>query len=138
MKPATVDANVNLCDLFATLCDLTGVPVPDGLDSRSLVPLLDGAERGEPVPGWNDESVSQMNSDHLMVKQGSLKYQYYGEEIPEVLFDLDADPGETRNVIAESRYAPAVSAFRRRRGELGHGPEADRNYRNAGYGKAAG
>lgn len=38
----TVKQNVNLCDLFATICDLAGVPTPDGLDSRSLVPLLEG------------------------------------------------------------------------------------------------
>lgn len=31
-----IEQNVNLCDLFATICDLADVPVPEGLDSRTL------------------------------------------------------------------------------------------------------
>lgn len=127
--PRVVPQNVSLCDLYATLCDLAGLPIPEGLDSRSLVPLMkgDGA-------GWNDESVAQMDKNHLMIKRGALKYQYYGEGIPEVLFDLSADPGETRDVVGDPAYALSLSAFRKRRAELGHGPDA-RPYVNAGYAK---
>jgi len=76
------------------LCDLTGIPIPEGLDSRSLVPFLEGKSEG-----WNNESLSQFNTDHFMIKQGSLKYQYYGEVVEEVLFDLDKDPDEQINII---------------------------------------
>jgi choline-sulfatase len=136
--PGTVEANVNLCDLYATLCDLAGIPLPEpedtvngaGLDSRSLVSLLKGdAER------WHDrhdnETISQYG-DHLMIKQGNLKYSWC-PDAPEVLFDLDADPGETRNHIDDAEYADAVATFRERRDALGFGPNADANYRNAGY-----
>jgi choline-sulfatase len=124
----TVDQNVNLCDLFATLCDLADLEIPPGLDSRSLVPLLAGDTQG-----WRNESVSQMNTDHLMIKQDALKYQYYGEAIPEVLFDLKTDPGERTNRAADPGYAYAMAGFRKRRSELGHGPDANPDYRNAGY-----
>ncbi len=125
----TVDANVNLCDLFATLCELAGLETPPGLDSRSLVPLLHGQ-----TAGWHNESVSQFAGRNLMIKRDALKYQYYGPEMPEVLFDLAADPGETRSFLDEPAYADAVAAFRRRRAELGFGPDADPHYTNAGYG----
>ncbi|MCC5846100.1 MAG: sulfatase-like hydrolase/transferase [Verrucomicrobia bacterium] len=128
-----VDQNVNLCDLFATLCDLAGLEIPDNLDSRSLVPLLKGE-----TSGWNNESVSQHGKSHVMIKRDDLKYQYYGEKIPEVLFDLKADPGETSNVVESPDYADAVRAFRARLAELGHGPNADKNYINAGYRKSSG
>ncbi len=124
-----VEQNVNLCDLFATLCDLAGLAIPDGLDSRSLVPLL----RGD-TSAWNNESVSQMGKHHLMIKQDHLKYQYYGEDIPEVLFDLANDPGETVNVAGLSEYAERMARFRIRLGQLGHGPGAVKRYVNAGYG----
>ncbi len=117
-----------MCDLFATLCDLAGLAIPDGLDSRSLEPLL----RGE-ASCWDNETVSQMGASHVMIKQGHLKYQYYGDGIPEVLFDLANDPGEVRNVADESAYADAMHRFRARRSALGHGPDADANYTNAGY-----
>lgn len=123
-----VEENVNLCDLFATLCDLAGLEIPDGLDSRSMVPLLRG-ERGD----WVNETVSQMGTHHVMIKQDDLKYQYYGEDGPEVLFDLEEDPGETTNAADEPAYAEAMTRFRARLGELGHGPDADPTYENAGY-----
>lgn len=123
-----VNQNVNSCDLFATLCDLADIPAPEGLDSRSLAPLLRGDDSE-----WNNESVSQFGPHYLMIKRDDLKYQYYGEEMPEVLFDLHADPGETRNCIDDAQYADDVRAFRSRRSELGHGPDADPDYVNAGY-----
>jgi len=123
-----VDENVNLCDLFATLCDLAGLDIPDGLDSRSVVPLLEG----KPVQ-WDNEVVSQYKESHVMIKRDSLKYQYYGEDGPEVLFDLEKDPGEMTNIIDEPTYAESVARFRLRLAELGNGPAADPNYRNAGY-----
>ncbi len=131
--PRVVDENVNLCDLFATLCDLCGIPVPEGLDSRSLVPLM----RGD-ATAWDDESVSQFGPHNLMIKRGHLKYQYYGPAGgSEVLFDLQRDPGETRSFLGASEYTAPVAAFRQRLGELGHGPDADANYRNAGYAAAS-
>ena len=62
-----------------------------------------------------------------------LKYQYYGEEMPEVLFDLERDPSERQNFIDESRYAEVLGEFRQRRFELGFGPGAQEGYVNAGY-----
>jgi choline-sulfatase len=121
-----VNENVNLCDLFATLCDLTGLPIPEGLDSRSLAPLL----RGEDVE-WNNETVSQFQKN-VMIKQDHLKYQYY-PDMPEVLFDFEKDPSENTNCIGESAYTTEVESFRARLAELGHGPNADPNYVNAGY-----
>ena len=134
-----VEENVNLCDLFATICELSGVPAVPGLDSRSLVPLLHGDKSN-----WNNESVSHYGGTHLgheenfdryenlMIKRDNLKYQYYGREMPEVLFDLSRNPAETVNFIDDPRYADALAAFRARRDELGYGPNAA-DYQNAGY-----
>lgn len=123
-----VRKNVNLCDLFATLCDLTDIPVPAGLDSRSLIPLMDGV-----ASDWNNETVSQFRGTNLMIKWDDVKYQYYGEDMPEVLFDLSTDPNETTNAIDDPKHADIVDRFRRRRAELGFGPDADPGYTNAGY-----
>lgn len=145
--PGQVDQNVNLCDLFATLCELTETPTPtsvDGtsLDSRSLVPLLNGD-----AGGWSNETVSQFGDMNLMIKQDALKYQFYDRssmlaqrfpdreqpEPSEVLFDLAADPRELVNAIDAPEYADQVARFRLRRDALGYGPSADPSYVNAGY-----
>ncbi len=123
-----VNENVNLCDLFATLCDLAGIPTPSGLDSRSLVPLIN-----DDAGGWNNETVSQFGKRNLMIKRDNLKYQYYGEDMPEVLFDLSKDSDENINFIDCQEYEEVLKQFRQRRGELGFGPNADPCYVNAGY-----
>jgi choline-sulfatase len=136
--PGRVERNVNLCDLYATLCDLAGIGLPDdeetvngaGLDSRSLVPLLEGNTAAWDATHAN-ETVSQLDGQ-LMIKQDDLKYCWY-PDAPEVLFDLAVDPGETENRIDDPEYADAVAAFRERRRELGYGSDAVEDYRNAGY-----
>jgi len=110
-----VTENVNLCDLFATLCDATGVPTPGGLDSRSMLPLMAGN-----ASGWDNESVSQYNTDRLMIKRDDLKYVWWGKDMPEQLFDLAADPTERRDFARDSGHSDAMRAFRARRVELGH------------------
>ena len=109
-----VTDNVNLCDLFATLCDLAELPCPDGLDSRSMVQLMQGDNSH-----WDNETVSQFAGKHLMIKRDALKYQYYGDDMPEVLFDLERDPAENENVIDDPRYESALRDFRARKKELG-------------------
>ncbi|MFC4986918.1 sulfatase-like hydrolase/transferase [Saliphagus infecundisoli] len=123
-----VEKNVNLCDLYATLAELAGLPIPDGLDSRSLVPLIEGVE-----DDWQNETVSQFDGQNLMIKQDHLKYQYYGEELPEILWDLERDSSETRNFIDDPEYTDAVDRFRDRRDELGYGPNPNLEYEGAGY-----
>lgn len=109
-----IDENVNLCDLFATLCDLAELPTPAGLDSRSLAPLL----RSEKAD-WDNETISQFGGRNLMIKRDALKYQSYGQEMPEVLFDLARDPSERENFIDDPRYSEDLTTFRARRQALG-------------------
>ena len=68
-----------------------------------------------------------------MIKRDDLKYQYYGPDMPEVLFDLSRNPGETIDYVDDPRYAAALASFRRRRDTLGYGANAAAAYRNAGY-----
>ncbi len=141
-KTRFVEQNVNTCDLFTTICQMADVPLPKqedtvfgrGLDSRSLYPLM---QSDGPVTDWDDESISQFRGGELMIKRGSLKYQYYenmpADEMTEVLFDLTADPRECANLINEPEYADILASFRLRCAQLGFGPEADAAYTNAGY-----
>lgn len=113
-SPRHTVSNVNLCDLYATLCDLCDLPVPPGLDSRSLTGLMAGQEEG-----WDNESISQYMGEYLMIKQGALKYQYYGADMPRVLFDLERDPSETMNFISDPAYQDHIRGFEKRSAQLG-------------------
>jgi choline-sulfatase len=113
-----VEENVNLIDLFATLCDLTHIPAPANLDSRSLVPLL-----LEKNTKWDNVTISQFGDMNVMIKKDQLKYQYYGvssleyqngKRPTEVLYDLEADPSENVNFINNPAYAGFIPEFRHR------------------------
>lgn len=88
--------------------------IPEGLDSRSLVELLEGNEEY-----WVDETVSQWGGRNLMIKWGSIKYQLYTEDDSEVIFDLEVDRKENTNLINEVQYAELLNKFRERAKVLG-------------------
>ena len=94
-----IKENVSLVDLFPTLCEIAQVPIPSGLDGRSLVPLMEGRS-----DGWSNEVYSELyhplNGPSVMVKQDNMKYfRFEGRDWPEQLFNLDADPSENHNLI---------------------------------------
>ena len=106
--PSRCAQNVNLIDLFPTLCEMCGIQQPEGLDGISLVPWL-GKETGR---GPN-LTYSQYSHDCLMIKKDQLKYQWYGYEESEVLFDLEKDPGENTDYSLDPSYEKKMEQFRR-------------------------
>lgn len=95
----TEDSFVTLADIAPTLLEVAGVPVPEGLTGRSLVPFLRGA--GAPET-WPDAFCSQMNGVELyytqrVVQTHDFKYVYNGFDFDE-LYDLRADPLELTNL----------------------------------------
>lgn len=106
--------NVNLIDIYATLCDFCGIDAPGGLDSRSLKSLLLGEEAE-----WANETISQWGGRNLMIKNEALKYHYYSEDGSELLFDLERDPGENEDYSRAQEYEDWMEYFRGRRKELG-------------------
>jgi len=145
-----ISENVNLCDLYTTLCEASNSQVlsaDHGSDSRSLIPLMQG-DNSDWHKKYHNESISQFfigprlrgetpHESHLMIKRDAMKYQFYGsangEFAPEVLFDLEADPSESQNLINDQNYKDQIQIFRERRAELGFGHDANQKYNNAGY-----
>jgi choline-sulfatase len=125
-----IEANVSTCDLYATLCSLAGLPVPDGLDSRDLTPLLTGDEETW-HDRYRDEAVGEIEGRRVMIKWGDRKYVYDRDTDAEFLFDLADDPEERTNLIDTDQQD--LSAFRERRDELGYGAEGDPRMVDAGY-----
>ena len=103
IRPARSDALVSLIDLLPTLCDLTGVAAPDGVDGLSLRPVLERrADKVREMVFGEYYGKQAWRVPIRMVRTARWKYvRYlnYGEE----LYDLAADPGELRNLAREAK-----------------------------------
>jgi len=103
-----------LHDLVPTLCELSGLPLPE-VDGVSLVPLLRGGRAaGRPV------LVAAYRDLQRAVTDGRWKLIRYtvGGSLREQLFDLGTDPWETRDLLAGGGVSAGVTARRARLGEL--------------------
>jgi arylsulfatase A-like enzyme len=115
LKPAVSDLITDLTDLMPTLLELTGRPIPRQAQGVSLVPFLTGERNASQARrfafservGRNPEYkriVRPGTKGDFMIRGQGLKYiRYRGGDA--YLYDLVADPGETRNRIEDPAYA---------------------------------
>lgn len=93
-------ALVTLQDLFPTLCELSGAPVPATVTGTSLAPLL--RHQASSV----HEFVTGMFTDtQRMICDERWKLIVYPQAGREQLFDLQEDPLELRNLAAQAEHA---------------------------------
>ena len=90
---------VSLLDLYPTLVELGGLPGKEGLDGRSLVPLL-----GDPDAAWDRPVISTYQYGEYAIRDERFQYIRYIDGSEE-LYDLEADPEEWNNLAGDSRYA---------------------------------
>ena len=94
-------------DVVPTLLEAAGMPIPPEVQGRSLL----GALRGEPYPGRDSALMEHAGWKNL--RTATCRYVCHSER-GELLFDLSADPGETRDVAREPVYAGLLAEMRRR------------------------
>ncbi|HTO75822.1 MAG TPA: sulfatase-like hydrolase/transferase [Thermoanaerobaculia bacterium] len=94
---------VSLVDVMPTVADLAGLPIPAGVQGRSLVPLLSGSGRFEKRPAYSETWYPRFHfgwSDLAALQDG--RYKLIESSAPE-LYDLAADPGEKVNLVAREK-----------------------------------
>jgi arylsulfatase len=103
-------------DMFSTFVALAGAKLPDGiqeLDGRSLLPLLEN-----PVAEWADRCLfihkgrweKGAEPDDFKYAACAVRNQRFRLVNNEELYDIQADPGETANVI--DRHPEVVAQMR--------------------------
>jgi arylsulfatase A-like enzyme len=96
-------------DILPTLCDYAGIEAPSHLLGRSLRPLAEG----RPVRDWRDYVASE-NDTGRMIRSQRYKYCSYGAaEGAESLVDLQADPGEMKNLASDPGHRETLLEHRR-------------------------
>jgi arylsulfatase A-like enzyme len=115
-----IDAPVGLQDVMPTLLDAAGAPVPESCTGRSVLPLMRGEVEASRPGAWRDalhgehpRRYPQHGGMHYLV-DGHIKYVWYSETGEELLFDLEQDPYELRNLAGHSAGASHVDESRHR------------------------
>jgi iduronate 2-sulfatase len=99
---------VELVDVFPTLAQLCGLPVPAGLEGTSMVPLLDDPQRP-----WKKAAFTTIGKDGS-VSCRTERYRFIEDEPKRSqLFDHQRDPLESVNLAQEPNHAAVVAEMRR-------------------------
>jgi len=132
---------VSVLDLYASVLDYAGLPVPEGTQSRSLRPLLEGAAwparpiaaeffAQQATPGSKGGRELWRDLMALVILDGPWKYALFLDDIgvkidhdtelveiersagDQVLYDLEADPGEERDLFGDAGQAERLETLR--------------------------
>jgi arylsulfatase A-like enzyme len=119
LEGRTNDAIVLNVDIAPTLLELAHVPIPESMQGRSLVPIV---EQNETPKNWRTSffyehhysgaadipSIEGVRTEHMA-------YMRWVDAKPvvEELYDLDRDPLEEKNVVADPQYQTQLDDFRK-------------------------
>jgi len=117
-KGRTQTAQCYLRDLYPTVCEMCRIPVPAGLDGRSLKSLFAPGEQA----GDGDDAVARRGPHEFivgyfgdvqrMIRTDRWKLVRYPKIDREQLFDLRQDPDELRDRIADEELRPVANELR--------------------------
>ena len=100
---------VSHVDAFPTIVEIAGEKMPSGFPGFSLLRIAEGAKPDRTVLCEYHGMGSSTGA--FAVRVGKWKYVHYAKYAPQ-LFDLKADPDETRDLAADSRYAATLEECR--------------------------
>ncbi|WP_395736077.1 sulfatase [Prosthecobacter sp.] len=95
-KPGTTcAAPVDYVNMYPTVCELTGLPVPEHVKGASLMPLLK-----DPAAKWDGVAVCTHGKGNHAVRDSDWRYIRYADGSEE-LYDHSKDPYEWTNLAKE-------------------------------------
>jgi choline-sulfatase len=103
-KSAACDQPAELLDLYPTLCELAGLPVPSHVEGLSLKPQLSDRAIVRERP-----AICTHNAGNHSVCDTRWRYIRYADGAEE-LYDRSTDPNESENLLAEGKYQAGVDA----------------------------
>jgi len=97
VRGKSTESLVELVDMYPTLCELSGIPLPDHLEGQSFAPLLD-----DPNQSWKQAAFSQFPNPALREWAANplspgMRQTFFGPLIEDVEQRIIEQQGETWN-----------------------------------------
>jgi len=102
-KGKASDAFAYHFDIYPTVCELTGAKMPQDIDGKSLVAVMQGK-----AEGVRDTILLGYKGVQRAVRRGQWKLIRYPEVNKTQLFDLAADPRETKDLAGDPAHAAKI------------------------------
>lgn len=107
----TCTSPVSLLDLYPTLIELCGLPKREGLEGRSLAPLVSNPDMEWPWPAIITHSPHWHGTNHA-VRSREFHYIHYNDG-GEELYDNEADPYQWKNLASDAQFGDTKSALKK-------------------------
>ena len=104
----TCKAQIYLRDLYPTICDLTGIAIPDAIEARSVAPVL----RGE-AAAIHKRVFCYFRDSQRMIRDDRWKLIHYPRLNRYQLFDLVNDRWERNDLSGDPQHADQLDAMKR-------------------------
>jgi len=104
----SIDAAVELIDVYPTLCALADLPIPAHAEGRNLLPLLQDASAD-----WNHAAFTTLSPGNHSLRHQHWRYTIY-QDGSEELYDLAEDPNEWTNLASDPARADILNRYRTR------------------------
>lgn len=104
----------SLADLFPTLCGLSGLDKPEGLDGVDMTDVLKGGESANERVGVITEATHPRwgaGTEFRMIRSDRYKYIAF-RDCEDLAFDMEADPEEQHNLLKDDPDNADLKALR--------------------------
>jgi len=101
------DALVYLYDIYPTLCGLTGLPIPDEVEGKSLAKVIHGKQAKV-----RDHLFTAYMDDQRTIRDDRWKLFYRSKEDRVALYDLKNDPHELNDLAAKPENKDRIAKLK--------------------------
>ncbi len=101
------DALVYLYDIYPTLCGLTGLPIPDEVEGKSLAKVIHGKQAKV-----RDHLFTAYMDDQRTIRDDRWKLFYRAKEDRAALYDLKNDPHELNDLAAKPENKDRIAKLK--------------------------
>jgi len=110
IKPGISQTLVEQVDIFPTLCELAGLPIPDQVQGVSLVAWLEEPSRKSRIAAFSTMTAPLGRGQQAMghsVRNSRFRYiEWDSGKSGVMLYDLINDPGELDNLVGKPEHQP--------------------------------